>query len=63
MIMAFVFSFLVFECNLNLFGIGSCAKLFVLSQVIEIFVLFYMCLQLLYVNLYILLSSCLLVTF
>jgi hypothetical protein len=47
--MGFVLSFLVFECIF--FGVGSCAKFFVLSQLIIIFVSFYPCLQLVYVEL------------
>ena len=61
LIMAFVFSFLLFECNLFL-GVGSCAKFYVLSQLIVIPIFFYPCLQLVYVTLYILSSPCLLVT-
>ena len=53
--MAFVFSFLIYECNFY-FEVGSCAKFYVLSQPIIIFVLFYPCLQLVYVSLFILLS-------
>jgi hypothetical protein len=44
------------------FGVGSCENSYVLSQLIAIFVLFYPCLQLVYVSLYIWLSSCLLIT-
>ena len=41
-IMAFVFSLLVYECNL-FFGVGNCAKFYVLSQLIIILVMFYPC--------------------
>ena len=42
-------------------GVNSCAKFHVLSQLIVFLDLFYMCLQLVYFSLYILLSPCLLV--
>ena len=43
MFIIFVFSFLVIECNLVLFGVGTCAKFLVLSQLIVFLVLFYPC--------------------
>jgi hypothetical protein len=48
--------------NAIFFGVGSCAKSYILSQLIIILVLSYPRLQLVYVSLYILLSPCLLVT-
>ena len=42
-------------------GVGSCEKFYVFPQLITIIVLFYLCLQIVYVSLYILLSPCLLV--
>ena len=53
--MAFVFNLSVFECNF-FGGVDSCAKFYVLLQVIVILGLFYPCLQLVYVSLYILFS-------
>ena len=51
MFSTFVFSFLVFECNLVFIEVGSCAKLNVLSQLIVFLVLFYASLQLVYFQL------------
>ena len=55
-------SYLAFLYLNALFGVGSCAKSYVLSQLIIILVLFYPCLQFVYVSVYILLSPCLLIT-
>ena len=59
-IMAMYLAFLYL--NAVFFGVCSCAKSYVLSLLIIIIVLFYPCLQLVYVSLYILLSPCLLIT-
>ena len=59
--MAFVFSFLVFECNF-FGGVDGCLKFYVLSQLIVILDLFYSCLQIVYVSLHVLLFPCLLIT-
>ena len=48
--------------NAIFLGVGSCAKSYVLVQLIVILVSFYPCLQIVYVSLYILLSPCLLIT-
>jgi hypothetical protein len=62
MFLPFTFSLLVFECNFIFHWVDSCAKCHVLSQLILFLVFSYPRSQLVYVSLYVLLPSCLLIT-
>ena len=62
MFLVFTISFLVFECNFIFHWVDSCAKCHVLSRLIICLVFSYPRSQLVYVSLYDLLPSCLLIT-